>query len=244
MINREPRWLDRYQNGQHDQVWYEFRQLGGTIRSHPELLDEAQLVCDEMARRARHNIELIVRRLTDEGYRFHGNDDQETPCVAHHPPTPAADEHARWLERRFGAVPLTLLSWVRLVGDVWLVGTHPEWTSSADADPLVLEVEGTRHSDESIREYFDDAWSARRDSRLFVLPLAPDKFHKQNVSGGSPYGIVLPDGCVEGLFSWETTMPFVAYLNWVFGEGGFPLPSGDRDQWRVRHRLVKDMLRL
>jgi hypothetical protein len=77
-----------------------------------------------------------------------------------------------------------------------------------------------------------------------VLPLAPDKFHKQNVSGGGPYGVVLPDACVDGLFSWETTMPFVSYLNWAFSEGGFPLPSGDRNQWRVRHRLVKDMLRL
>lgn len=89
-------------------------------------------------------------------------------------------------------------------------------------------------------------WSARQQhsSRPFLLPLALDKFHKQNVSGGGPYGVVLPDGCVDGLFSWETTMPFVSYLNWVFSEGGFPLPSGDRNQWRARHRLVKDMQRL
>jgi hypothetical protein len=246
MIDREPKWLARYQDGQRDQVWHEFRQLGSTIRQFPDLVEEAQLVCDEMARRARHNIDLIVQRLSDEDYRFHRNDDDETPYVAHYPPTPTADEHSRWLEQRFGAVPLTLLSWVRIVGDVWLVGTHPQWMSSAGADPLVIEVEGTRHGSESMRAYYSDEWSARQEhsSRPFVLPLAPDKFHKQDVSGGSPYGVVLPDGCIDGLFSWETTMPFVSYLNWVFSEGGFPLFSGDRNQWRVRHRLVKDMLRL
>lgn len=31
-----------------------------------------------------------------------------------------------------------------------------------------------------------------------MLPLAPDRLHKDNVSGGPPYGIVLADGCVDG----------------------------------------------
>jgi hypothetical protein len=58
-----------------------------------------------------------------------------------------------------------------------------------------------------------------------MLPLAPDRLHKDNVSGGPPYGIVLADGCVDGLFVGETTMPFVSYLNWVFRNGGFPWPT-------------------
>jgi hypothetical protein len=39
--------------------------------------------------------------------------------------------HADRLAERFGLVPLTALSWVRLVGDLWLVGTHPHWATSA-----------------------------------------------------------------------------------------------------------------
>jgi hypothetical protein len=239
-----PRWLSRYQDGQRDEVWQELRQLGSGIRESG-WAEEARLVCDEMAHRARHNIELIVDRLSNDGY--------QTPVQPHIPPTPAAAAHADWLEQRFGEVPMTLLSWVRIVGDVWLVGTHPQWPTSAAADPLVIRVEGSHHPGEpSIREYFDDEWTrwlARRakDPRtpgLFVLPLAPDRLHKDNTSGGGPYGIVLPDGCVDGLFAWETTMPFVSYLNWVFRDGGFPWPSGDRSQWRVRHHLVKDLLPL
>ncbi len=115
-MNRD--WLARYRVGQREQVWHELRQLGAAVRE-PEIRAEAQLVCDEMAVRARHNIEVIVERLTQE-------------------------------------VPLTLLSWVRLVGDVWLVGTHPEWPTSASADPLVIQVEGSHHPEWPIQDYFTD----------------------------------------------------------------------------------------
>ncbi|GAB3833525.1 hypothetical protein ACFPIJ_09310 [Dactylosporangium cerinum] len=250
-MGTSPRWLSRYRDGQQDQVWQELRMLGGAVRES-EWAGEAQLVCDEMAHRARHNVELIVERLTADGYRFHHNDDEETPTRGHIPPGPGAEAQAAWLQERFGAVPMTLLSWVRIVGDVWLVGTHPQWATSASADPLVLQVEGTHHPDSSIRDYFDEDWTDWQKDReddpgyagLFVLPLAPDRYHKENVSGGGPYGIVLPDRCVDGLFSWDTTMPFVSYLNWVFSEGGFPWPSGEDGQWDVRHRLVDGMLRL
>ncbi|MFC0437400.1 hypothetical protein [Kutzneria buriramensis] len=237
-------WLSRYQSGQRKQVWHELRQLGGRVRE-PEFAQEAQLVCDEMARRARHNIELIVDRLSNDGYRFHANNDDQTPMQAHIPPTPASATYADWLQQRFDTVPMTLMSWIRIVGDVWLVGTHPHWPTSASADPLVIEVERTGYPPESSMR----AWLERRTdvpgtSDLFELPLAPDRFHKENTSGGSPYGIVLPDSCADGSFTWDTPMPFVSYLNWVFSNGGFPWPSGDDAQWDVRYRLVKDLLPL
>ena len=34
-----------------------------------------------MARRARHNINLIVERLRNDGYRFHSNDNARTPAL-------------------------------------------------------------------------------------------------------------------------------------------------------------------
>jgi hypothetical protein len=61
-----PNWLQRYGEGHHDQVWAELRELGGAVR-RPGLAQEAQLVCDEMARRARHNVQVIVERLTGQG---------------------------------------------------------------------------------------------------------------------------------------------------------------------------------
>ena len=249
-MTSSPNWLSRYREGQRNEVWHEFRQLGSSIRE-PDLVEEAQLVCDEMALRARRNIEVIVERLSKDGYRFHCNDDEQSPENPYVPPTTTATEQADWLRERFGAVPLTLLSWVRLVGDVWLVGTHPQWPTSASADPLVIEVEGSRYPDASIRDHFDDELSGWRESRAedsaadpFVLPLAPDRLHKENVSGGAPYGIVLPDGCVDGLFVGETTMPFVSYLNGVFRNGGFPWPTASKGQGRVSRALARDLLPL
>jgi hypothetical protein len=148
-------WLDRYRAGQRHQVWHELRQLGAAVRE-PGLSEQAQLVCDEMARRARRNIEVIIERLSGAGYRFHSNDDAQEPVTPHFPPAAGAAAHADWLQQRFGPVPMTLLSWVRLVGDVWLVGTHPQWAESASADPLVIEAEGSRYPGEPISGYFDN----------------------------------------------------------------------------------------
>jgi hypothetical protein len=247
-MSASPDWLSRYRDGQRSQVWQELRQLGRAVHE-PGLAAEAQLVCDEMARRARRNVEIIVDRLGEQGYRFHSNNDEQTPVTPHHLPGPGAEELADWLRGRFGAVPMTLLSWVRLVGDVWLVGTHPQWPESASADPLVIEAEGAQYPGESIREYFEETWrewsAADPDAGAFVLPLAPDRLHKENVSGGVPYGMVLPDACADGLFVADVTMPFVSYLNSVFRNGGFPWPAGSpQGQWRVRQALAKDLLPL
>lgn len=59
----------------------------------------------------------------------------------------------------------------------------------------------------------------------FILDIAPDRLHKNNVSGGAPYGIVVPDPCADGQFVGEEgddPVPFVSYLNDAFAHGGFP----------------------
>ncbi|GIJ50957.1 hypothetical protein Val02_78430 [Virgisporangium aliadipatigenens] len=205
-----------------------------------------------MAHRARQNIEVLLERLTADGYAFHANDDEQAVVPAHVPPTATAAEHADWLANQYTEIPMTVLSWVRLVGDVWLVGTHPQWPASVSADPLVIELEGSRDPDElSIRDYFQDEWTELNDyneehgeADVFVLPLAPDRLHKENTSGGPPYGIALPDGCVDGLFVGETITPFVAYLNRVFETGGFPYSTGSPDEWRIKRDLARDLLPL
>ncbi|MGK5680230.1 hypothetical protein [Actinoplanes sp. URMC 104] len=88
------RWLSRYLAGDREQVWQDMRQLGGTVRERSNLAEEAQAVCDEMARRARQNVEVVIERLSDAGYRFHSNDDEQTPVRPHVAPTATADELA------------------------------------------------------------------------------------------------------------------------------------------------------
>jgi hypothetical protein len=99
---------------------------------------------------------------------------------------------ADWLQGHFGAVPMTLLSWVRVAGNAWLAGApHPQWPGSASADPLVIEVEGARYPGGPIREHYEheyDTWRERsaqdRRAGVLMLSLAPDRLHKENTSGG------------------------------------------------------------
>lgn len=243
-------WLERYPAGDRASVWQEIRQLGARLDQGER--ETAQLVCDEMAQRARRNVEVLVERLTSEGFRFHTNDDKQAAEVPFFPAGPGAEDQARWLEEHFGDVPMTLLSWLRIVGDVWLVGTHPEWPDAAAADPLVIELEGSRYPNDSIRDYFASEHEAWRDAEaesddeptLYCLPVSPDRLHKDNVSGGGPYGVIVPDGCVDGLWVGETTMPFVAYLNRVFANGGFPGSVDSAGAWRHRARLGARLLPL
>jgi hypothetical protein len=243
-------WLERYRAGDRDGVWHELRQLGARVRD-PEVIEDASAVCDEMARRARQNIETLIDRLSAQGYRFHANDDAQPAVAPLLDPTPDAPALAQWLGQQCGALPLTVDSWVRIVGDVWLVGTHPQWPESAEADPLVIEVEGARFPDSPIRSYYTDEWTAWQGADAnetersgFVLPVAPDRLHKANISGGAPYGFRLPDQCADALFVAEVATPFVAYLNHVFANGGFPGRTLGDAQRRLKSELAEDLLLL
>lgn len=243
LVTSHPRWLARYLDGERDVVRHELRQLGARVRD-PAFAGEAQAVCDEMARRARRNIEVLVERLLEQGYRFHANDDEGTPAQPLTEPGPAAEAFVTWLEQTFGPVPMVVSSWVRIVGDVWLVGTHPDWETSAAADPLVVEVAGSRYPGNDVRTYLLDEleqWREHPEGRPFQLPVAPDHLQKDNVSGGAPYGLVLPDGCADAIIVTDTAMSFVSYLQHVFDSGGFPRSSGHDRQWAVTRALASGL---
>lgn len=239
-------WPARYRDGEHDQVWRELRDLGDRVRE-PRYASAAQAVCDEWARRVRINLERIVDRLDAQGYRFHENDDAQAPTVPFLPPSADAAAHVRWLDETFGTVPMTVSSWVRLVGDVWLVGTHPQWPGASAADPLVLEVEGTRYPGQDMRAFLADElemWQEGGDDEPFQLPVAPDALHKDNVSGGPPYGIVLPDAAADGRIVTTDEMFLVDYIRLVLDRGGFPGCSDEDARGSVIASLRADLLPL
>ncbi|MBO1738232.1 hypothetical protein [Leifsonia sp. TF02-11] len=206
-------------------------------------------MCDEMAARARFNIEAIVERLTAQGFVFHSNDDDRALVVPFRPAGPRGAEAAGWLESELGPIPLVIESWMRLVGDVWFVGSHPEWDEAAEADPFVIELEGGRYANVRIEDYWAseyEAWKERvaedATAERFVLPVAPDRLHKSNVSGGEPYGVRLPDACADGVFVAEAEVSFVAYLNQVFANGGFPAQTGGANEAEIKRSLAAGLL--
>jgi hypothetical protein len=114
-----PDYLNRYRQGECEQVWEELLALGDRIREKP-LYREAHAVADETMRRARANIELLVPRLTALGYKFAHPDRVFVP---------ADKEFRRFvadMERRAGLLPLALRTWCDVVGEVNLMGSHPK----------------------------------------------------------------------------------------------------------------------
>lgn len=241
----------RYDDGERDDVWRELRDLGPRVRDR-QYLDDASAVARTMALRARRNVEVLVERLGEAGFDPQNNDDEGRSRPVYVPPGWGAPALASWLNSTYGPIPLTTAAWIREVGDVWLVGRHPAWPESDQADPLVVEFEYSVSSGDP-RDFYRgeyEAWLESRDLDLdldepFSLDFAPDRLHKANVSGGPPYGVVVPDPSVDATIRLEGGEPisFVPYLNGAFAAGGFPYlevsaPAG------LRESLASGMLRL
>ena len=64
-----PTFLERYMSGEHVEVWADLVTMGDRVRQEP-VLGDAQAVADETMRRARQNIETLIPRLAEAGYRF------------------------------------------------------------------------------------------------------------------------------------------------------------------------------
>jgi hypothetical protein len=61
--------LSRYEAGEHEAVWADMMALGARVREAP-YFEDAWAVAREAMRRARHNVELIIRRLDGMRYEF------------------------------------------------------------------------------------------------------------------------------------------------------------------------------
>jgi len=61
--------LDRYQNGEREQVWVDLNSLGPRVRDK-EYFDDAHAVAQETMRRARGNVETLIVRLEKLGCKF------------------------------------------------------------------------------------------------------------------------------------------------------------------------------
>lgn len=205
-------YLQRYQNGEHEQVWQELQSLGATVREEP-YYTQAQEVAAETMRRVRRNCERIVSRLQKLGYVFGTFPDGTRRSYTVEPLTPPSKDmraDREELESEAGLLPLSLIAFWEEVGAIDLVGMHPSWP--AGLDPLVVDPpEG------ALSFLYDEG------DGIFV-GLAPDDLHKDNTSGGDPYGLQLPNPAADFLLMYERhNLLFVPYLRLaILRWGGFP----------------------
>ena len=248
--------LSRYLAGEHEQVWTDLVTLGPDIRK-PRYKSEALEVARETMRRVEANVRTVVARLQMLNYTFKttgmwldelasryeailempGAADspyaerlrnstkrqREKPRLefyqirAHVPPDPNTARHLEELEKLAGPVPLSLWAFYEIVGEVDLIGRHE--TISPEADPLVVFP---------LPAMLEACGDEIKEGRISI---APDHYHKADISGGAPYEIGLPDARADAeLLNERHNLFFVDYLRLVFRHGGFPGYAGmDRD---------------
>lgn len=173
---------------------------------------------DEVMVNVRRNLEALRARLVSLGYGF------SNPESALLLPTSEDVGHIKFLEGNLGPLPLALASFYRVVGSVDFTGRHPDWRGCEYPDPIV--VAPVAHAISEVKEFLelespDEYWAS--ESGIFRIPIAPDYYHKEDVSGGMWYGVEVPNEKDDPalLEEWHETT-FVGYLRLCFEWGGFP----------------------
>jgi hypothetical protein len=213
-------YLERYRSGECGRVWKEIQALGAAVRREPHF-SPAREVAAETMRRVRRNCERIVARLRSLGYVFGTYPDRTRRTPDSEPltaPSEAIRADCTELESQAGPLPLSLVAFWHEVGSVDLVGMHSKWPDGLD--PLVVDPPEGALSFLCETEEDDD----EGEGSAWFAALAPDDLHKDNVSGGDPYGVGLPDASADFVFLNERHgLHFVPYLRLaILRFGGLP----------------------
>jgi hypothetical protein len=213
--------IDRYRKGDHEQVWDELIGLGPRVRD-AAVLPDAMAVADETMLRARRNIERLIDLLPKFGWTFQHPIQGESGLAVWTPPSQEAQADIAQLETEMqGPVPISIGAWWRIVGGVDLTRKPGSGPPSVEyPDPLVVLPVGAVMAE--LNEWAEDD-ELREMRPVFAAPLAPDAYHKEDVSGGAPYEMELPAPSADAMIMNMTRpLAFVAYLRHAFQWAGLP----------------------
>lgn len=187
----------------------------------------------------------IIDQLDKENYRFIDN----TRVIKE--PDPNASEWISHYRKHGVYIPLAFEAWLKVVGSINLMGTHPEWSKSAYAFDDVITTEELLYTDPLVVELTEDymnylytEWQESTNSQTailcppFRLELSPDHLHKANISGGLPYELSTNRLAVDSLLLNERhCTSFLGYIRHVISWGGFPgfdyIRGADKEQCKI-----------
>ena len=209
-------YYSRYLSGECQAVCNELTALA---ELSPLDAQEAQRVAEELMRRVKANIEIIVAHLHELGYSFSVYCDPEdtggeqVPMVS---PDDRTQSHIEALEARVGNVPISLKAFWTVVGSIFLTGVCTGWPDMLD--PLVV------YPPEVAIDELDLYDEEDQESAIVDIPISPDDYHKDNVSGGPCYAAKLPDAGFDFRLRYLADEPyFIEYLrHTILRCGGFP----------------------
>jgi len=173
------------------------------------------------------DLETIVFHLNECDFEFEHRDE-----VFPGPEENAAESIAR-IEREVGALPLALkLFWLQ-VGSIDLCGFHPEWEGCEYPDPLVIWPPSFAVNE--LEDFLADKKNRLATNFPYVVPVAPDAYHKADVSGGMFYNITVPATADDPPLNdeWHKTT-FLNHIDIAIRFGGFPgLAHSPNHTWHI-----------
>jgi hypothetical protein len=241
--------LRRYMDGQYQQVWAALLDLGAAVRGEQYSAD-AEGVAHETMKRARHNVELLIRRLDELGYRFYAPAEEGIQWLGPTGPRTSTRDFLRYMppdrdtpqeladiERCFGILPLSLRAWYEIVGGVEFRGDHPTLAGFLGARPTVDGREIYPDPLVTFPPIFHfNSWGAKGERlrsgevRLqsdsenpTLLEVSADLHSKAGYGGGLNFQIQVPEPRADAPLlreSHKTT--FLEYIRLSFRWGGFP----------------------
>jgi hypothetical protein len=216
----------RYQAGEHS-VWNELVRHSAAVNEHADLHEEAMAVAHLLMKRVRQNADRVRATLIAAGASLADED------------APVQETDLGRLVKLVGRLPVALHAFWTTVGSIQLVPKHAG-KSDPSYGPCELEKDGISlialdplevsgpDIGWQLEEY--EAECARTHPELvqpLALSIAPDFLHKQNISGGPPYSVILPaslhDAVDPDLLDERHETTVVEYLRICFASGGFPL---------------------
>lgn len=164
----------------------------------------------------------IAQRLPALGYEF------QDPSAVFPGPEPDVEEAIARIEREIGPLPLSLKAFWRLVGSVDFTARHEvfaaceyPWDGCEYPDPLVVYPPSAAIAE--LDEFLDDREERMRCDLPYLVPIAPDDLHKDNVSGAMWYNLSVPAVADDPPLNDERHQTtFVSYLELAVRWGGFP----------------------
>ena len=252
MKNNKKSYLQRYKDGEYEQVWAELFHLDEQIYLEP-LYSDALAVVHETMNRVKYNIELLKQRLKALNYEFVSEDEKLGRELEEYFNQQDTSAIIAKLEEAGLKLPLSLKVFYEVVGRVDFRGRHPKLSSyEPDAD---YENEDVEYSDPLVvwpptdediaKNDYSEAWEEGLSPGVFYhLEIAPDPLHKANVSGGEAYYIVLGLKSIDYfVFGEKNYGTFVQYLRYCFEWGGFPeLSHAPKSAEKELEFLTKNLL--
>lgn len=189
---------------------------------------QAEAVSRETMCRVRTNVTLLERSLRGLGYEFAVEAGGGTwPYQVIQPVEPDAQVKIDRVEQRVGPIPLSVRDFLLEVGGVAFNGYLPGWDARYP-DPLEVcaSLDGLdAHLADMLEDPQRQAEIPREERGTAHLELSADYLHKANISGGRPYGILIPDARADAPWRFDDLhdgLYFVEYLRSVIADGGVP----------------------